>query len=159
MGNVQASTHIQAPPERVFAVASDIPNAAETISGIKKVTMETEGPVGVGTVWTETRRFGKKDATERLEIFHFDPPNSYTVLCDSHGAHYESILRCKPEGGGARLEMEMSCTPVTIGAKIFTPLMAPLMNRMVRKCMQQDLEDIKSSCEGRATTPERAAPA
>ncbi len=59
--------HIAAAPDRVFATITDIPNTPTVISAIASVALLTDGPVGPGTRWRETRRLLGHAATETLE--------------------------------------------------------------------------------------------
>ena len=47
--------HINASPEKVWAVISDIPGSAATLSGVESIQMVSEGPYGEGARWKETR--------------------------------------------------------------------------------------------------------
>jgi carbon monoxide dehydrogenase subunit G len=59
------SQHIQAPPEKVWSVITDIPGSAATLSGVESVQLLTDGPYGEGTRWKETRKmFGRAETVE-----------------------------------------------------------------------------------------------
>ncbi|MEM1303789.1 MAG: SRPBCC family protein, partial [Planctomycetota bacterium] len=138
------SERIDAPVERVFAVATDLPTAAERIDGIDKIELLTDGPVGVGTQWKETRG---KSGTETLEVSAFDAPNGYTVSCDSCGCHFDSRFRFEPlEGGGTRATLDVTTTAESLMAKLMAPLTRLMMGGM-KKAVAQDLADIKRAAE------------
>lgn len=152
MPTVTVSIDIDAPRHRVFEIASDIPGAADRIRGITAIEMLSDGPVGPGTRWRETREMdmplvGKKPATEEMWITEFDPPNRYAVEARSHGTHYLTPITCEaaPEGG-TRLTMAMTGTPETLPAKIMAKALRGV-TAMVEKCLREDLEDIKRACE------------
>lgn len=136
-----------APPERVFAMASDFPNAASIVEGITGVEMLTGGPVRVGTQFRETRVMFGKPATETMEVVAFDPPRSYTLRAGSCGAEFVSEVRCVPDGAGTRLEIEMRCRPVSLFAKLMSPLSGLMMGSMT-KLIAKDLADIARAAEG-----------
>ncbi len=71
--NFICEQQVAAPPEKVFAMMSDFANAPQRISGISKVEMLTDGAVGVGTKFKETRVMLGKEATETMEVTTFDP--------------------------------------------------------------------------------------
>lgn len=146
MSAVKTSTTVQAPIETVFQVAADFPNAPERISGIKRVEMLTSGPIGVGAKFRETREFMKKEATEEMEVTGFDPPRSYTLTCLSHGCKFVSTFLFEPEAGGTKMTLEFLSAPQTFAAKLMAPL-AWLMHGMVKKCIEQDMADIKVAAE------------
>jgi carbon monoxide dehydrogenase subunit G len=141
------SRRMDAAPEAVFAVMSDLANAAETISGIKKMEMLTDGPVGVGTRFRETRVMMGKEATEEMEVTAFEAGRSYTLECDSCGCHYRTEVRVKPDGTGTLAEMELDTRAVSLLAKLMTP-MEVLMRGTMRKHLEKDLDDVKRVVEG-----------
>lgn len=147
MAMYEYSTHIDAPLERVFAVAADIPHAADRISGITKVEMETDGAVGVGTRFRETRVMFGKEHTETLEVTAFDPPRSYSVGCDSCGVVWDSTFTFTADGGGTRVELVMTSKPSTFAAKVIGAITAPMMRKSMEKCINSDLADLKRACE------------
>ena len=55
MAQFTLKKHIEAPPERVFEVVTDLRGAPERIRGITKMEVLTEGPIGGGTRYRETR--------------------------------------------------------------------------------------------------------
>lgn len=148
MKPIECNLFIQAPPERVFAVASNFAHAPEFIPGITKVEMLTEGPVGVGTRFKETRKFMGKEATETMELTGFDPPRSYTLGCHSCGADCLSRISFQPEGQGTRLTFQFEMKPVSFFAKLMSPL-SGLMAGTMKKCFVGDMEAIKAAAEAR----------
>lgn len=157
MGHFQYSVHVNAPQDRVFQVASDIPNAANTIEGITNIEMLTEGPVGVGTAWKETRVMFGKEHSETMEITGFDPPRGYTVGSESCGALWSSTFVFTPENGGTRVDFDFLTKPLTIWSRIMAFIMTPLMRGMMKKCVDADLRDLKAACENGAAAAGQAA--
>lgn len=149
MASVTVETTIRAAPERVFAIATDLPNIAETVSGIESVEVLTEGPVGVGTRWRETRKMYGKTATEEMRVTGFEPPRSFVAEAESHGAHYTTEFRFEPEGLGTRLTLVFGARPLTLAAKVFS-VVGVLMAGTVRKALEQDMEDVKRAAEAEA---------
>jgi len=150
MAHFQYSVHVNAPQDRVFQVASNIPNAANTIEGITNIEMLTEGPVGVGTAWKETRVMFGKEHSETMEITGFDPPRSYTVGSESCGALWSSTFAFTAENGGTRVDLDFLTNPLSIWARIMAFIMTPLMRGMMKKCVGADLRDLKQVCESGA---------
>jgi carbon monoxide dehydrogenase subunit G len=146
MAEIVVKKHVEAPPERVFELATDLENAAERVQGIKKMELLTEGPVGVGTRFRETRVMMGRDATEEMEITAFDPPRSYEVGAESHGCRYHSVIQFTPVGSGTEIEFTFQATPLTMAAKLMAVAFKPMMNTIV-KCLEQDLDDLKAAAE------------
>ena len=133
---------IAAPPEKVFAVASDFAGAAERIDGILRVEMLTPGPLAVGTRFRETRKMFGKEASEEMTVVELDAPRRYVLLAESHGSRYRSELRFEPEGAGTEIVMTFRGEPLTLAAKVMSVLMKPMLESMVKLCAR-DLADLK----------------
>ncbi len=146
MGRITLNKFIDAPPERVFEVFADLRNAAGRVSAITKIEMLTDGPVGVGTRWRETRVMFKKEATETIEITAFDPPRSYTTLANSCGCRYECAFRFEPQDQGTRVTVEFAWTAQSLLAKLMAPL-GKLMASTCMKAFDKDLSELKAHCE------------
>lgn len=147
---------IDADPDRTFEVFSDIANAPDRVSGIKQVTMLTDGPIGRGARFRETRVMFGKDATEDLEFTEFQPPKSYTIGCESCGVYFTSTFTFTPEAGGTRVAMDMRSRSLSLKAKLMAP-MCVLFAGSAKKAMRQDLLDLKAFSEGEAA-PTTAQP-
>ena len=139
-------THVKAPIDAVFAAFSDIENSAANIEGIDRVEMLTDGPVGKGTRFRETRTMFGKEATEEMEITQFDPPKSYTVEADSCGSHFTSVISFVEKDGGTLVTMAMTSKANTFMAKLMTPL-GFLFAGAAKKAMRGDFEDLKKHIE------------
>lgn len=143
---ITVERQVDAPPEAVFRVASDFAKAPERIRGIVKVEMLTNGPVGKGTRFRETRKMFGREATETMEVTEFEPPRRYVLGAESHGCRYRAELAFEPQGGGTRMRMIFGAEPLTFFAKVMSVLMRPMMKKMVAEC-GRDLDDIKQSVE------------
>ncbi|MEL7058978.1 MAG: SRPBCC family protein [Acidobacteriota bacterium] len=146
---LEIERRIEAPPSLVFDVASDFRRATENLSAVESLELLTEGPIGVGTRFRETRIMFGKEATEEMEITAFDPPRSYTVECRSHGTHYVSQFRVEPDGTGTRYRLIFDARPQSLVAKLMTPL-AVLMRGTLEKALRVDFEDVARVSEARA---------
>jgi hypothetical protein len=148
MAGFTLSKHVQAPVERVFDVFTDLHHAAKRVNGIEAIDLLTEGPIGAGTRWRETRIMFGKAASEEMWISAFDPPRGYSVECDSCGAHVVSHFRFTSEEDGARVEQEFIWSATSLVAKLMSPL-ARLMVKPMMQAMDQDLEDLKRAPNSR----------
>ncbi|HEX4954681.1 MAG TPA: SRPBCC family protein [Thermoanaerobaculia bacterium] len=155
MTGITIKRQVAAPRERVFAAATDFANAASFIQAIDKIEMLTEGPVGVGTRFRETRIVFGRPATEEMKVTGFDPPGSYTLTAESHGARYETVFSFAEKSGGTEVEMRFAVTPLTFMAKVMGFLMRPMMKKMLAMCAK-DLEDIAKAVESEALSSPKA---
>ena len=149
---------VEAPIAAVFDIFSDIPRADEMINDIIEIEMLTDGPVGVGTRWRETRMMFKRKATEEMEVTAFDRGRSYTVGCESCGCEYESTWRFESEGDATLVEFEMGYRPVTFMARVMSPL-GRLMMPMMKKCFEKDFQALKTLAESGAAPGGAEGPA
>ncbi len=146
MIQMNVSTDVAAEPARVFALASDFPNLPGHVAGIIRVEMLTDGPVGVGTRFKETRKFGGRQATETMVVAEFDAPRSYVLKARSCGSIFRSRVRVEPAPGGARLSIETTAKADSLFARLLSPLVG-LMAKSMKKCLEDDLAQIKQAAE------------
>lgn len=147
MAVLESTTHIDAPPSRVYSVVTDLSSAAERINGIKSLEVLTEGDFGVGTRFRETRVMFGKEATEEMEVIDEVPGEHYVTEAQSCGCRYESVIRVVPDGDGSMLSMSIDATPLTFVGKCMSAVMWPLFKGTMRKCIDADLADIKRAAE------------
>lgn len=146
MSDVSVSSIIAAPMDVVFNRASNFAQGPEVISAITQVEMLTDGPVGPGTRFRETRVVFGREATEEMEVGIFEPPHRYSLECENHGCRYHSELRFAEREAGTEVTMTFEATPLTFFAKIMSFLTKPLLKTMVKACAK-DLEDLKTAIE------------
>ena len=137
---------INAPPDTVFAMFADFHNAEKNVSGISRIEVLADGPIGVGTRFRETRTMLGREHSEEMEITAFDSPNSYTVEAESCGCHYTSVFRFQPVDKATSVEMSFAGRPVKFTARLMM-VFNFLMVGALRKCMQQDIDDLKRVIE------------
>lgn len=146
MKQIVVSRQIAAPQENVFQVFTDLEKAPERIKGIVKLELLTPGPVGKGTRFKETRKMMGMTATEEMTVSAFNPPNSYEIGCTSHGTEYLSTWNFLPDGQGTRVELIFAWKPLTMMAKMMG-FMGGMMSGTVKKCLEDDLNDLKAYLE------------
>ena len=147
MKPVEVTKFIKADVDQVFQVFSDLENCAERIEAIIKLEVLTDGPVGLGTRWTETRVMFGKESSETMEITQWKPSESYLAEAESHGSHYYSEYRFETEGEGTKVTMTFWATPLNLFARIMGFLMGGMMRKTLIKCMDQDMDELKHYLE------------
>lgn len=147
MKKITTSKFVEAGLERTFEAFADFENCADTISAIVKLELLGDGPIGVGKRFRETRIVFRKEATEEMEISAYDPPRGYEVSAESCGAHFKTAFRFTPEGSGTRVDVEISATPISLAAKLMSPL-GGMMLRSCAKAFETDLEELHALAEG-----------
>lgn len=146
------SKEINASPEAVWSVITDIENAAKFISGIKaiEIVQQASDSTLVGLKWKETREFMGKDAVEVMWITNARAPEFYETRAESHGCVYLSRMELKATEKGTQLTMSFKCEAQTLGARVLWLLTGWMAKKSLCKVIEQDLPDIKSAVEKRA---------
>ncbi|MEV7606315.1 SRPBCC family protein [Paenarthrobacter sp. NPDC089322] len=141
--------HINASPEKVWAVISDIPGSAATISGIDSIQMLSEGPYGEGTRWKETRTMMGRQETVEMWVSQTDPPRSTTVKALQGGADYTTRFNLAERDGGTDLTLTFGADVVkpTLLSKITMALFGKIGMSMTRKALSKDLAEIAAKAE------------
>ena len=151
MAGFKVEVHIKATPDVVFERAGDPRRWAESISGITKVEVVSDGPIGVGTRFRETRIMFGREATEEMEFTSYDPPHGFTLDCQSCGCRFQSVHTFTANGTGTDAELKFEALPLTFVARVIGFLMRPMFKMMVKGCTK-DLESLRQSIEGQAVT-------
>lgn len=150
MISYQYEKRFRADPATTFSLFTDLRTADQRVSGIKKLEVLTDGPIRKGTRFRETRVMFNREATEEMEIADFQPGRSYTVVCDSCGARWTSRFEFHPDSAGTRVSLDLRCEAISFFAKLMSPL-AGLFAKSVKKCIEQDMEDLRKAIESQRT--------
>jgi uncharacterized protein YndB with AHSA1/START domain len=103
----ECTIHIDAPPERVFAIASDLGSSASWAgsNAIRSIEQTTEGPVGVGTKYRSSEKITMPYHAES-EIVAYRPNELVVWISKPVGErvpHHRWAFQVTPEAGGSRL--------------------------------------------------------
>ncbi len=147
MSTVTASQHVQAPIADVFARATNFADAANVIKGIQEIEILTDGPVGPGTSFRETRVMFGKEATEDMTVERFEPPHLFTLSAASHGSEYLSTYKLQERDGGTDLELSFQATPTSVFAKVMTFCLGKSLEKLAAKEFAKDLNDLRAAIE------------
>jgi hypothetical protein len=146
---VDIEADVRAPPDVVFATVFDIARWPDFVRAIERLEILTDGPVGVGTRFRETRTMFGRSATEEMTVAVVDPPRHFNLTAENHGTRYFARHEIMATSTGSRLRLVFEGTAVTFAAKLFT-VVGWLFKGAVQKQLQSDLEDVKTEAERRA---------
>jgi carbon monoxide dehydrogenase subunit G len=141
--------HVRAPRERVFQVATDVPNWGTRIGAIERIEMLDPGPVRVGTRFKETRVVFRREATETMTVVALEPPQRFALAAQSCGSRYHTEFRFVPRDGGTEVEWSFQAQPLTLIARVSGFVLRPLFKKLLRGCAR-DLQDLKRCAEAAA---------
>ncbi len=141
--------HVNAPADKVWAVISDIPGSAATLSSIDAIQMLSDGPYGEGTRWKETRTMMGRSETVEMWVAQADPPRSTTVKAVQGGAEYTTRFALADRDGGTDVTLTFGAempNPSRLG-KLAMALFGRLGLRITRKALAKDLAEIAAKAE------------
>ena len=151
MAQIEISAEVKAARDVVFQAFGDFRNAARHVSGIDQLEVLGEDPIGIGTRFRETRTMFKRQMTEEMEITGWEPGRSYTVEGDTCGCRFTTRFDFDGYPDGTQVRVTAESRPINLLAKLLSPLSGLMMGPM-KKCIQQDIEDLRLMLE----SPNRA---
>ena len=142
MAGFDRSEWIDRPPEAVWSSFVDTANATAWMPDIVTLEKVTEGPVGLGTKYRETRRIGRKTPTTTLEVTAFEEGRRYAGTVDEMGVRGTYTYTFHREGDGTRVDLKAE---VTSGALM--KLMLPIIVGTMKKQDGEQLARLKRAIE------------
>lgn len=144
MGRIETSRIIDASVERVFDTVAHVEEFRKAVPDIVGIEFVSETKRGVGTRFKETRRMGRRQATVELEVSEYSANDHVRITSDAGGTLWDTTFRVQPMGDGrTRLTMTMNDKAHRLLAKVFVPMIRP----MVRRAVERDMDAVKAFCE------------
>ncbi|MFF1382139.1 SRPBCC family protein [Arthrobacter sp. NPDC058288] len=155
MDHTTTLTHrVNASPDKVWAVISDIPGSAATLSGVESVQMLSEGGYGEGTRWKETRTMMGRADTVEMWVSQAEPPSptragTTTVKARQSGADYTTRFILAERDGGTDLTLTFGAQVArpTFLSKVLLALVGRIGMSITRKALTRDVADIAAKAE------------
>ena len=145
--NVEVKVTINATRTAIWNAITNIENAAEFISGIEKIEVVEKPTTGlIGFRWRETRMYFGKPATVEIWITDAVENEYYKTRAESDGYLFLSTMSISESSDGITLTSTHDYKPQSAAAKLKSISMF-LFRGMIKKILQQDLNDIKSAVE------------
>ena len=142
MAGFEMSERIARAPKEVFDFITASDNAPRVVPSVKSMVKLTEGPVGVGTRYRETRLMNGKEAHAELEVVEYEPGQKYAVRNLTEGIETVYRYTFHPEAGGTRVDLV--CEVKASGLK---KLMLPLVASVLKKEDGDHLQRLKKALE------------
>ena len=144
---VEAQTNIHGSKSAVWAVMTDIENAAAILSGVEKIEIVERPASGlVGLRWRETRMYFGSLATVEKQITDAVENEFYKTRAEDSGFVFLSTMNISESDGVVTLTSSHDTQPQGFVAKLKS---APMIffKGVIRKALMQDLNDIKVAVE------------
>lgn len=142
MNGFEFHEHIAKTPKDVFEVLSDPTNATEFLDNITESKKLTDGPIGVGTSFRETRVVRGKEASADLLVSAYEPGTHFGISSEAEGIKVDYHYRLTPEGDGTRLTW--TCELQASGLR---KMMLPLVVSIMKKEDGDHLQRLKAYLE------------
>ena len=140
MIRIEHSLEISRPPEDVFEVLVDLDRLPDWQSSA--IAASSDGPLELGSLVHEKRRFLGRELADELEVVAFDPPRRLTLRSQRGPVRLTIDHELEPNGGGTRLTVVASGKPG--GMMKFA---GPMIERTAREEIRSDFARLKELLE------------
>lgn len=140
MIRIEHSLEISRPPEDVFAVLVDLDRLPDWQSSA--IAASSDGPLELGSLVHEKRRFLGRELADEVEVVAFDPPRRLTLRSQGGPVRLTIDHELEPNGGGTRLTVVASGKPG--GMMKFA---GPMIERTAREEIRSDFARLKELLE------------
>ena len=135
---------IERPREEVFEYLTTVDKLPEWQSSVLETHKHTDGPVGVGTSFTEVRKFLGRQLESRLEVTEHEPPERFSLRVVEGPVPFDVRHVLRASDGGTTLEVVIEGDP---GG--FFKVAAPLVARQGKRQLESDFGTMKTLLEAR----------
>lgn len=142
---VVESIHVEAPPQDVWAVVSDLRTHPEWRPALVELRQVSDGPLAVGSRVREVLRWRGRTIELADVVTALEPPHRLGIRGGWKAADFELDLLLEPSGGGTQVTMDWPLHPKSLLMKLVAPFLAGAMRRSTR----EELEHLKALVEGR----------
>jgi carbon monoxide dehydrogenase subunit G len=142
MNGFELTEHIARSPKEVFEVLSNPTRATEFLHNITESRQLTDGPIGRGTRFRETRVVSGKAASADLLVSDYEPHTHVGISTEAEGIKVVYHYRLVPEGDGTRLTW--TCE---LEASRLRKMMLPMVAAIMKKEDGNHLQQLKSYLE------------
>ena len=142
--DVEVETTILQPPATVAAFAGDPTKATEWYANIKSVDLQTPPPVAVGSRVDFVAQFFGRRLVYTYEVVELVPDSRLVMRTEDGPFPMETTYTWEPAGEGAtRMTLRNRGNPSG-----FSRVVAPIMQRAMRRATTKDLARLKALLEG-----------
>lgn len=150
---IHLNTEIEAPPDAVWEVLTDLESAARILRSVDRVADVSPGPYDVGTSWREDRSIFGHRGTEELRVIESDPPRRtvHETTLGHDRVHLAFSLHRHGEGRTKLLlTASVDMTERSVLERASWHAWGLVSFASTRRMLEQDLEDLRSEAEKRS---------
>ncbi|MDQ0271809.1 SRPBCC family protein [Cytobacillus purgationiresistens] len=144
MADFRSSVMINKPLDEVFEYMLNVDNIHEIMPIVAKREQETEGQIGKGTRFLETRSIRGKNITSTIEVLAFEQNRTFTTKSDSSGLIVEYKYDFHEIEEGTQVELEANLQTTGLRMKLTKPLLV----KMIKREDGNQLTNLKDMLEG-----------
>ena len=145
MITVEHSAVIDRPVEEVFEFTTNVENSPQWQTWAQEAKVTSEGPLGVGARYTYVARFLGRRIESSGEVTAYEPNKRYAWRVTSGPVPAEADSTLETVEGGTKITIKGQGEP---GG--FFRLAEPITERMVKRQVGTDLDNLKDLLESRA---------
>ena len=145
MIRVETSVVIDRLPDEVFAYISNFENNPKWQSGMQQAKFTSEGPLGVGSTYTQVAKFLGRRIQSTFEVLEYAPERMVKATTTSGSFPITFTRLVKPVEGGTQV-----AAIIEGDASGFFKLAEPLMARLVQRSVDADYANLKHILETQA---------
>ncbi len=148
MSRVQRTIDIEAPPERVFELLTDLDRLQEWATIAGDAVNPPAKPLAQGAKWKHKVKVAGVELEGDWNVVAIDPPRLVEYEATrSEGGWLKMLQRVAPSGGGSRVELEVDYElPWGVLGQAVDKL---LVERRNEREAEESLENLKNILEGR----------
>ena len=152
MGHVRHTGHIDAPPDRVFAMTIDATRDPEWNSSVVEVKDVTGLLDKAGASYTAMLKLGGRQLETRWEVVRVDKPRLIEQTATSAaGGRATSTTTFEPAAGGTDITIEVDYElPGGFVGGVADKL---FVERAIERDVRHSMENFKAICEAEAAVP------
>jgi hypothetical protein len=150
MSAFENTTTISRPVDEVFGYLAAAENVRRWNYAIEQTKKVTPGPVGVGTVYQQTRTIPSR-SQEEFEVVVFQPPVELALDGTFGPFRARTSYLLEPLADGTRLTNRWVLTPTSAPLRLLGPVAIP----RVKAAVAQNLHTLKQILEGTRGMPDQ----
>ncbi len=134
----EESIHIDAPPDKVWAIYIDVEKWPEWTASMKSVERLEDGPLALGK---QARVQAEGTPTSVFTVTEFTDGRSFTWTTNTRGIKADARHIVEPDGDG---------TKATLGVRmdgLMATIFSPMIRRTATRNVHMEAEGLKRRCE------------